>query len=877
MNWTSSEAFSLSLEDGSVADYCRKRYRAEMYRLRINHLNGANPTQIVAGRAALIDRLLRIVWDAAIHAQTLYPKRPEALSPVAWVALGNYGTCELTPHAPVGILVLGRSTPKVEETVELEKTWNVIRGLGFEASLLLPKECFQRFQSDFLFSLSFLNARYLAGDRRLFDEVYARFRSTVFKNRLVFVYELSRHLKQLRLERGESVYSLESDVEVGAGGLCEFRALLSSIRVLTGSVTVEKALASGQLGASEWKRLLAARQHLLKIQNHLHFLCNKRQDWLSQENAERAAELLGYQNSRFQKRTEIFLRDTLRHRRRIYTTLNEYLDWAKASFSDGTEHSQVQYLRLNSAKDTSGKEKNPERWMKFFRFSQTQPMLFDDQSKSSIRLRLNRWENQTWNTPTMHEEFRLVLKNKGKVAETLRAMRESGFLGRYLPEFGRLDCLVEMDRAHKYSADEHTLKCIEVLDEVASSSDPVLHDYQRVMEQVSDPWLVYFALLLHDAGKGLGPAHALKSERLAAGALQRMNVDRQSREKILLLVREHMLLGQVSQRRDIDDPLTIQEASTVVETADNLNMLLLLTYADLRSVGANVWTEHKDFLLWSLYFKVFDHLMFGDEISEPEHAQVATIQQKVLEHLAPELDTDTVLRHFLLLPEKYSLYTPVPQILSHIRLCERLQERPVVTEWIPHPQAGYTELVLSTRDLPGRFAQIAGSLAALGLSILSAQLNTREDGIVIDTFQVCDSDGRAIVDKLAWNRIDNLLIQVISGEKKLDLLLESRLHEIGSRRPSSSMVPRVRIDNEISSQSTVIEVQTEDQLGLGYLIAKALADLGLNIISAKLSTERNHAFDVFYVQTHAGEKVTSSSRMTEIMERLRFQLNVASA
>jgi [protein-PII] uridylyltransferase len=396
-----------------------------------------------------------------------------------------------------------------------------------------------------------------------------------------------------------------------------------------------------------------------------------------------------------------------------------------------------------------------------------------------------------------------------------------------------------------------------------------------VLDQATDSSLIYLALLLHDTGKGHGPGHASRSERLAARALHRMNFSPETRDKVLLLVREHLLLGHVSQRRDIDDPLIVQEVSDTVETADNLNMLLLLTYADLSSMGESAWSERKHFLLWSLYFKVFDRLMFGDEISQPEYAQVATTQQKVVESLGHEVDVDAILKHFLFLPERYALYTPLPQILSHIRLCERLLERPVVTEWIPHPHAGYTQLNLAARDVPGRFAQIAGSLAASGLSILSAQLNTRDDGIVIDTFQVSNAEDQAIVYPEDWSRVDRLLADVILGLRDLETVLEGRFRSVSVGQSGSGVVPRVRIDNDISAQSTVIEVQTEDRLGLGYHIAKTLADLGLNILSAKLATEKNHAFDVFYVQTQSGDKVTSSFQMTEILERLRFRLSVA--
>jgi [protein-PII] uridylyltransferase len=509
--------------------------------------------------------------------------------------------------------------------------------------------------------------------------------------------------------------------------------------------------------------------------------------------------------------------------------------------------------------------------MKLFRFGQTEPALFSDELEAALLDQFATWSFDAFSSPAMHAEFRLLLKQKGRVGSMLRRMRETGFLGRYLPEIGRLDCLPQLDPCRKYTIDEQVFRSIDALDEMATSPGPSMHDYQRVLDQVADPSLIYLASLLRYSGFRLDPRRAPRHEAIAACALRRLNVEAEGQEKVLLLVREQRLLAEVSQRRDLDDSFILQEVCDAVETTDNLNMLLLLTYAGLHSSEEEEWNERKDFVLWSLYFKVFDRLMFGDEISEPEYAQVAVIQQQALEQLGTEFETDAVLHHFLLLPEKYALYTPLPQIIAHVRLCERLQDQPVVTLWTPHPRAGYTELVLSTRDLPGRFAQIAGTLSSQGISILSAQLNTRDDGVVIDTFQVSDAQGQAIVDAEVWRRVDRLLASVISGDRDLEEILASRRKD-SDELPAGVPAPRLRIDNEIASQSTVIEVQTQDRPGLGYRIARALTDLGLNILSAKLATERNHAFDVFYVQTREGEKVTSSFQMTEVLERLRSAL-----
>ena len=290
--------------------------------------------------------------------------------------------------------------------------------------------------------------------------------------------------------------------------------------------------------------------------------------------------------------------------------------------------------------------------MKIFRISQVEPEIVHQQMSPMLRANLHRWPARHWCVPAMHADFRMILKNKGKVGLTLRRMRDLGFLARYLPEFGRLDCLPCIDRGHGYSVDEHTLRAVDCLDQVADSTDPGLKDYRGLLQQVQDPSILYLALLLHETGSGSLGESAVNGQPLIVRALQRMNFSPEDREKALLLVREQLLLAHVSQRRDFDDPQIIQEIGAVVETADNLNMLLLHTFADLSSIGETAWSERNRFLLWSLYFRVTDRLMFGNELSGAEHARVAAIQRRVLEQLAGELSVDSVLQHFSLLPEK---------------------------------------------------------------------------------------------------------------------------------------------------------------------------------------------------------------------------------
>jgi [protein-PII] uridylyltransferase len=298
-------------------------------------------------------------------------------------------------------------------------------------------------------------------------------------------------------------------------------------------------------------------------------------------------------------------------------------------------------------------------------------------------------------------------------------------------------------------------------------------------------------------------------------------------------------------------------------------MLLLLTYADAQAVAPGVWTDWKDYLLWDLYHKASERLMFAGSVSRASHADAESVRKQVLALLKDEMSTEALQEHFAKLPESYLLYTASTQIVLQLRLLRKLEGADVVIGWVDHSEQGYSDLVLVTRDHPGLFAQIAGGLSAFNLNILSAQLSTREDGLVFDVFQVGSIGGTHQLHHEDQPRVEKLLKRVISGQVDVDAYLKSHSKPRKENdAPRLSFPSRVRIDNDISPAATVIEVQAGDRIGLGYRIARALASLNLNIIFAKLATEKSHAFDVFYVRDVGGGKITDPDRLHEIEERL---------
>jgi [protein-PII] uridylyltransferase len=277
--------------------------------------------------------------------------------------------------------------------------------------------------------------------------------------------------------------------------------------------------------------------------------------------------------------------------------------------------------------------------------------------------------------------------------------------------------------------------------------------------------------------------------------------------------------------------------------------------------------------LSELYYKAYDRLMFTEEVSPSAHAEVGNVRQQVIDLLKSEMSVPEIRNHFRLLPEKYALYTPAAQIAQDVRLVQKLEQTELVLHWEDHPDKGYTHLNLVTRDHPGLFAQISGALSAFNLNILSAQLNTRDDGVVFDLFQIGGQGGSYRLHQEDYPRVEKLLKRVITGQVSIEDYLKRHADpHPATKSHRVSFPPRVRLDNAISPTTTVIEVQADDRVGLGYQIAKTLADLDLNITFAKLATEKAHAFDVFYVQDREGSKILDDQRMSKIVDRLKLDV-----
>jgi [protein-PII] uridylyltransferase len=473
-------------------------------------------------------------------------------------------------------------------------------------------------------------------------------------------------------------------------------------------------------------------------------------------------------------------------------------------------------------------------------------------------------------SPAVRDLFLDICRSWGRVAITLSEMHELGLLGAYLPEFGALTCLVQYDVYHRFSADQHSLLGIEHLEAVAPGQSAESEGAAQVFNEVEKPELLMLGMLLHDIGKAKGHGHVRKGIPLIRDLTTRIALPPDDAAAVEFLVAHHLTMSHIAQRRDIDDPKTVTDLAEACGDPQRLRMLYLLTYADMRAVGPGVLTGWQAQILHELYARTLKQLT-APGAGVASRANRTQVSERLYGVVRDEVDAQAVKAHVAMVSDRYLTGTSVQRMAAHLRMLQRLGAAPLATELFHHPDLGSSDLVVVTRDLPGLFSLIAGTLAAHGINIISAQIHTRADGIAIDTFQVNDPTGEAVTSAAHWRRTMDALAAVIGGTVSVDELLERR-RRAGRARRDVEGPPKITIDNELSDAATVIEVKCPDRVGLLYLITRTLSGLGLDIASARIATEIDQAYDTFYVHDRQGQKLEQPDAMDRAREVLEQAL-----
>ena len=523
----------------------------------------------------------------------------------------------------------------------------------------------------------------------------------------------------------------------------------------------------------------------------------------------------------------------------------------------------------------------PRRLMRVFLHAQQRGLEFHPDLIQLLRDNVSLVDESFIKDAEVHETFLEILNQRGNVAPAVRAMHEVDLLGRFIPEFGRMTCLVQHEFFHAYAADEHTLICLEKLDQVWDADQRPFTDYTHILQDIDLPYLLYLALFLHDAGKGMESGdHVKDGTAVCLQVGERLGLSPRRLSRLRFLVDSHLLMAEVSQRRDIDSPTVIRQFAEAVQDEENLAMLTLLTFADSLGTSEDLWNDFKNTLLQSLYRRADRRLASGEDYEAAEKNRLAKLKFTLRDELPPHLSEEELEAHFNHLTPRYFRAHSIRHILVDLeqvnlflnRVTAKRNEKVLepIINWHDRPARGYTSLKVCTWDRPGLFTTISGALAATGLNILSARVFSRSDGIIIDTFFVVNANTGGLAKRAERDKFSKLITQALLLDG--DSAFEEQTMVKREDTEEWQLPTRIRIDTQSVESRTIVEVESEDRLGLLHRISNVLTRHDLNIHVARISTEKGAAIDTFYVRTMSGGKPTDENKLDELKRALETEL-----
>lgn len=857
---------------------CKNFLRDYREEIRSVHSSGASGTDVVHLICDMTDELVNKLLLSILD--DLDPSRA-LMDHITLVAVGGYGRGELNPFSDVDIMFLHDGTlekTKVEDIAQklLYFLWDMRLDVGYSVRII--QDCIEMAAADGTVKTALMDARFLSGSRPLYNSLHkVIFTQILTKSSDKFIKEKLADMKTRREKYGATVYLLEPNLKEGEGGLRDLQTAMWAARVKYKFTSPKELIIKGVLSEEELETYDAALDFLWRIRNELHYFSGRKNDQLTFDAQVHLAAFFGYKNRGRVLAVEDFMRDYYRHANRV-----EHFTSSMVSRCIWREEGALKILGYFVRRpvgdgcyvlkgeliipDESVVDKNPAVLMRAFELAQKHGVGLNVRVKGLIRRNLHLINDKFRRNREVNQSFMNILRSTKDVAETLTQMHHLEFLNRFIPELEHIYCKVQHDLYHIYTVDIHTLFAVDQAEKMLNGQlKDALPFPCEIAAQIGKRELLILAVLFHDIGKGEGGGHAEKGAAMIPTIARRMGLSKEDGERLEFLVRQHLLFAHISQRRDLHDEKMVVQFARQMETSENLKMLFLLTVADVRAVGSDVWTSWKALLFQELYEKSFSVLERGEFHLEASSERVKAVIKKATEMLEDDFPTAQVREELKAMPVRLLLSNNLPLITGHARMLLGLGEADILMKVVHVQENGYSEFTICALDMPGLFSRITGVMAANGVNILGAQINTSRNGKVLDILQVNSPQGLVITDEQRWQKVQADMRRVLHGEVNVAELVEKRQRpSLLTSRPAPRFPTKVEFDNEVSEDYTVIDIYTHDKVGLLYLITSSLTQLGLYIGVSKISTKVDQVADVFYVRDIFGQKIMEEEKLAEI-------------
>ncbi len=804
---------------------------------------------------------------------------------IAAMAVGGYGRGEMAPFSDVDLLFLTpyKITAWAESVIEttLYILWDLRLKVGHSSRTI--RDCIRLGKEDFTIRTAMLENRFLTGDAKLAAELEEKLNKDLFAhNAREFVSAKLAERDKRHLKQGQR-YVVEPNVKEGKGGLRDLQSLFWIAKYLYRVQDVEELVGLGLFSPEEFDVFAKAENFLWAVRSHLHLSANRATEQLSFDQQVEVAQRMGFKDTAARRGVEVFMQEYFRHATRVGDVTRIFL--SKLEASQQKEEPLLERIFRRRPRVKPGfavvhnrlQVEDPDTFLqdrlnilRLFQEGLRTGMLIHPDAMRLVTANLHLIDDKMRQDKEANRIFLDLMLKHGNPERALRRMNELGVLGAFIPEFEQIVAMMQFNMYHSYTVDEHTIQVIsnyaaiergELEDELPLSSDILRKGLSRKV--------LFIALLLHDIGKGREEDHSIVGARIARKLAPRFGLNKADSETVEWLVRYHLLMSDMAQKRDIADPRTVRDFAKAVKTVKRLDLLLLLTVCDIRGVGPDTWNNWKAVLLRALYGQTRKALEGGMEALSREHRgheAKSKLRAALADWSKADLKRETN-RH-------YPPYWQGLHVTAHVDFAEMFRDlhasgdqSTIKIRLFPDEDRDATRACFAMVDHPGIFARVAGALALVGANVVDARSYTTKDGYVADAFWIQDSDGSPF-EASRLPRLEQMIRKTLKGEVVATDAFKSR-DKVKKRERAFNVPTHITFDNEGSEIYTIIEVDTRDRPGLLYDLARTLAHLNVYVANAVIATYGEQVVDTFYVKDMFGLKYHSESKQRTLKKKLQ--------
>ncbi len=804
---------------------------------------------------------------------------------IAVLAVGGYGRGEMAPSSDVDLLFLTpyKITAWAESVIEsmLYILWDLRLKVGHASRT--TRDCLRLGAEDFTIRTAMLEQRFLAGDRPLADELEQRLKDEMFKGSEREFIEAKLQERDARHHKQGERYMVEPNVKEGKGGLRDLQSLYWIAKYIYGVHDVAELVPLGLFTPEEFNGFVEAEDFLWAVRAHLHLVTGRATEQLTFDLQVEVADRMGYQDRAGRRAVEVFMQRYFREATRVGELTRIFLTKLEATHIKSAPLLERIFRRRPRVKpgykvvhgrlDVSDPDtflSDKLNLLRLFEEGLRTGMLIHPDAMRLVTANLDLIDDDMRTNKEAQRIFLDLMLKHGNPERALRRMNELGVLSTFLPEFEHIVAMMQFNMYHSYTVDEHTIQCIVNLAQIERGelieSLPLA---SSILKGGVNRKVLYVALLLHDIAKGRPEDHSIMGAQIARKVAPRLGLNKSDSETVEWLVRYHLLMSDMAQKRDISDPRTVRDFAKAVVTVKRLDLLTVLTVCDIRGVGPNTWNNWKATLLRALHAETKRALETGmEDLNRANRGAGAkkTLRAALEDWSKGDLKTETG-RH-------YEPYWQGLNVATHVEFAEMLRALeqsgdPGDMEVRLHPDEDRdaTRACFAMADHPGIFARIAGALALVGANVVDARSYTTKDGYVTDAFWIQDAEGHPF-ESSRLPRLTQMIHKTLRGEVVAGDALKSR-DKIKKRERAFNVPTHITFDNEGSEIYTIIEVDTRDRLGLLYDLTRTLAAANVYIANAVIATYGEQVVDTFYVKDMFGLKYHSESKQRGLEVKLR--------